>query len=114
MTTITNTAMTIVLIHRHYDKAHLEKVTEEMRELGPPTIKAIWNETHGIWFALEGCHRLRAAEVLGLTPEIEVIEPEDMDQEVNELFPGTFEDPYTFADILDCGSNPKMITFDEE
>jgi hypothetical protein len=108
--------MTIVLLHSHYDKAHLANVTEEMRELGAPTIKAIWNEMNGIWFALEGCHRLRAAEALELTPEIEEVEEWefDMDQEVNELFPDTFEDPYTFADILDCGGNPTMITFEEE
>lgn len=106
--------MTIVLLHSHYDKAHLAKVTEEMRELGAPTIKVLWSECHGIWFALEGCHRLRAAEALELTPELEVIEPEDMDQEVNEVFPDTFGDPYTFADILDCGTNPTMITFEEE
>lgn len=106
--------MTIVLLHSDYDKDHLAKVTAEMRELGAPTIKAIWSECHGIWFALEGCHRLRAAEALGLAPQIEEYEVEDLEQEVNEVFPGTFEDPYTFADIYDCETNPKMITFEEE
>lgn len=106
--------MTIVLLHSHYDDTHLAKVTAEMRALGAPTIKAIWHEGRGTWMALEGCHRLRAAEALGLVPEIEPIEPEDMDQEVNEVFPGTFDDPYTFRDIMDCGCNPHMITFEGE
>jgi len=106
--------MTVVLLHKHFDQDHLEMVTAKMRDLGAPTIKAVWSERHGLWFALEGCHRLRAAEALGLTPQIEEYEVEDWDQEVNEVFPGTFEDPYTFADILDCGVNPSMITFDQE
>ena len=105
---------TIVLLHSEYDKAHLAQVTAQMRELGPPTIKAFYDHGNGIWIALEGCHRLRAAESLGLMPEIEEIEVEDMGQVINEVFPGMLEDDYTFEQLLNCGCNPKMIDFNEE
>ena len=62
--------MEITLYHKHYDQNHLDKVTAEMQELGAPAIRAIWSEVYGTWMAVEGCHRLRAAETLGLTPEI--------------------------------------------
>ena len=62
--------MEIALYHNHYNQDHLEKVTAEMQELGTPKIRAIWSEMWGIWLAVEGCHRLRAAAALGLTPEI--------------------------------------------
>ena len=54
--------MKVALLHRHYNEGHLASVTEEMRMLGAPTIKAVWMETWQMWVAMEGCHRLRAAE----------------------------------------------------
>ncbi len=62
--------MDISLYHTHYSEQHLADVTEQMRTLGAPQIRAIWSEVYGIWMAVEGCHRLRAAVALGLTPEI--------------------------------------------
>jgi hypothetical protein len=47
---------------------HLALVTEEMRVLGPPRIRAYW--TGDYWLALEGSHRLAAAKNLSLTPQI--------------------------------------------
>jgi hypothetical protein len=66
--------MRVTLLHDHYDTDHLADVVTEMRSLGAPTIKAIWDEGNGCWIALEGCHRLRAASELGLTPEIDAVE----------------------------------------
>jgi vesicle coat complex subunit len=68
--------MDIILYHKHYDKKHLAAVKAQMETLGAPTIKAIWSEVYGAWMAVEGCHRLRAAEVLGMTPVIEDVSDE--------------------------------------
>jgi len=61
---------TIALYHKHYSKDHLAEVKNEMVKLGAPRIRAIWSDLYGMWLAVEGCHRLRAAQELGLTPEI--------------------------------------------
>lgn len=61
---------TIALYHKQYDPKHLEEVKSEMLKLGAPEIRAIWSEVYGVWMAVEGCHRLRAAHELGLTPVI--------------------------------------------
>lgn len=63
--------MTIILLHTYYDKNHLDEVKSEMQQLGAPVIRAIWDQSVGMWVALEGCHRLRAARELGLEPIIE-------------------------------------------
>jgi len=65
--------MTIALIHKHYTEEHLEEVIEQMETLGAPTIKAIWSDLYGMWLAVEGCHRIRAAVELGEEVEIEDI-----------------------------------------
>ena len=64
--------MYIVLFHDNYDKLHLQQVIEEMRTLGAPTIRAFLNRNNE-WQAVEGCHRIRAAKELGLTPIIKDI-----------------------------------------
>lgn len=69
--------MKIALLHKHYDANHLATVTAEMQTLGAPKIKAVWMPNWDMWVALEGCHRLRAAHALGLTPEIEEVEYSD-------------------------------------
>ena len=66
--------MKIALVHIEFRQSHLEKVMEQMREQGPPVLRAVWCEEHGLWAALEGCHRIRAASRLGLTPVIQEIE----------------------------------------
>jgi hypothetical protein len=69
--------MIIALLHRHYDGEKLERVKAEMETLGPPTIRAIWDEGYGMWLAVEGCHRLRAADELGISPVIEDISDDE-------------------------------------
>lgn len=62
--------MKISLYHNHYNEQHLEEVKQEMIKLGAPSIRAIWSECYGMWMAVEGCHRLRAAKELGIMPII--------------------------------------------
>jgi hypothetical protein len=62
--------LTIALLHVEYNKVHLEEVKKIMEVKGAPTIRAIWSDMHGIWLAIEGCHRIRAAKELGLIPKI--------------------------------------------
>lgn len=62
--------MTIILLHKHYDDAHLSEVSKKMLELGAPVIRGIHDRTTGSFLALEGCHRIRAAKALGITPEL--------------------------------------------
>lgn len=66
--------MKIALVHMEYRYDHLQKVKAEMQELGAPEIRAIWVTEKGMWAALEGCHRTRAARELGLTPTIKEVE----------------------------------------
>ncbi len=83
--------MNVALLHNHYNESKLEKVQHEMKALGAPTIRAIWSEMYETWMAVEGCHRLRAAANLGLTPTIEdvtneetiVIQLDDENTEIN-------------------------------
>lgn len=58
----------IVLYHKSYNEQHLAAVKSEMERRGAPVIRCIWSEMHGLWLAVEGCHRIRAARALGLTP----------------------------------------------
>ncbi len=62
--------MEIALFHKHFDEEWLTHVKTQMLELGAPEIKCIWSEIYGMWLAIEGCHRLRAAKELGITPII--------------------------------------------
>jgi hypothetical protein len=70
-------SLNIALLHNHFDKEHLETVKKEMKELGPPKIHSVWLECYGMWAAIEGSHRLRAAKDLGLRPEIIEVEYSD-------------------------------------
>jgi len=65
--------MRITLYHNHYNEQHLEAVKAEMETLGAPTIRCIWSEIYEMWMAVEGCHRLRAAAALGITPVVQDI-----------------------------------------
>lgn len=101
--------MKIKLVHDHYDQGHLDQVVEEMKTMGAPTIKAVWMECWNQWVALEGCHRLRAAEFLGLTPEIEEIPYDDtttaMDLDLD------FEDDCLVSAIVDNAYLRSSIEF---
>ena len=109
--------MEIALIHDHYSEEHLAEVRGAMATLGAPTIRAIWMDGYDMWAALEGCHRIRAAEQLGLVPVIEPIDYDDvcdMDCTDPELGldldnPGT-----TVADLVDDCHRRKTITFEDD
>ena len=60
--------ITVVPLHRYYSPAHLETVTAQMRVMGRPRLHAHYDVESGRWYAMEGTHRLRAAERLGLIP----------------------------------------------
>lgn len=78
--------MEIALYHKHFDQEWLEKVKTQMLELGAPEIKCIWSETYGMWLAIEGCHRLRAAKELGITPIIiDITNDEKTIQQIDEI-----------------------------
>jgi hypothetical protein len=68
--TTQHNTMTIILLHKHYDQSHLAAVTTQIRELGAPAIRVIRDISNDTVIALEGCHRIRAAKDLGLTPEL--------------------------------------------
>lgn len=93
----------IVLVHNHYDKEHLEEVKKEMLKKGSPIIRAVYIECEDRYYALEGCHRLRAAARLGIPVKIKEIEFEDiMDVEVNNNSLGLDLDCQgTFSDLFE-------------
>lgn len=64
------------------DDDHLERVINYMRTMGAPVIRAVWVELYDMWAAIEGSHRLAAAQELGLTPEIIPV-PADTDDDMD-------------------------------
>lgn len=56
---------------------HYESVIAYMREHGAPAIRAVYSSEYDCWLAVEGSHRLAAAEALGLTPEIIAVQWSD-------------------------------------
>lgn len=106
--------MQIALIHKQYDEARLEAVKSEMQVLGVPTIKAVWMECWGVWAALEGCHRIRAAVELGLVPEIDEVEySEDITTEEIGLGDAFGGDVWTIAELVDDACSKPIITFED-
>lgn len=101
--------MKILLAHDHYDEAHLEQVATEMQTMGAPTIKAVYMPCWDAYVALEGCHRIRAAKRLGLTPEIDEVEWSNtdlvMDMVIGIDFDGTIEQ------FCDTANSNEMIEF---
>ena len=96
--------MRVALLHNHYDEEHLAQVMEEMKQLGAPKIHAVWMDCYGHWVALEGCHRIRAAKELGLTPEIIEVEYSD----------DTFEtdgEEYVISEVCDASYDAGIIEF---
>ena len=90
--------MTIILMHNHFDEKHLAEVIDEMRTLGAPVIRAVHIDGD-LWVALEGCHRLRAAEKLGLVPELDEVEFSDT---VTAFDLGLdFQENYTVSELVD-------------
>lgn len=104
--------MQVALIHNHYDQDKLDAVKKEMLELGAPVIKAVYMDCYGIWAALEGCHRIRAAKDLGIEPVIETIEYSDTvttkEIGLGDAFDG---DTWTIAELVDGANQRKIINF---
>ena len=62
--------MVVNPLHGYFRQDHLVHVVGEMRRRGAPKIRAFYDAEVGIWHAREGSHRLRAAVLLGLLPEL--------------------------------------------
>ena len=93
--------MSVVLLHAHFDQEHLVAVTDEMRRLGPPTLRAI-EAGDNCAYLLEGCHRARAAKALGLPITIEWVDyPQDETTPVWELLGNVHEyERFPVSDVL--------------
>jgi hypothetical protein len=74
----------VALAHNPYNMEHLVDVMKEMEKLGPPTIRIVHVENN-LYQAIEGCHRLRAAAALGLTPEFEELDADTLRSDVEGL-----------------------------
>jgi hypothetical protein len=100
--------MRIALVHDHYSEEHLAQVMEEMKTLGAPKIHAVWHPAYGHWAALEGCHRIRAAKELGLTPEIIDVE---YSEEMVSTVVGHADEDYPISEICDDSHRSTIIGF---
>jgi hypothetical protein len=92
--------MKVIPPHRLPEENHLDAVTQEMERLGAPTLKAVWLDGYQAWMALEGSHRIAAAQALGLTPEIEEVEY-DPEATTDEVVPGSYQDCLTLEELAD-------------
>ncbi|MEN6522333.1 MAG: hypothetical protein ABFD14_01280 [Anaerolineaceae bacterium] len=104
---------TIALYHKHYNEKHLDEVKAAMQTLGTPAIRAIWSECYGLWLAVEGCHRIRAAKELGLIPEIVDISDDEtaliqIDGDEVEMLVSDLA-----VDLTDSAPKTAIINFDD-
>lgn len=76
---------TVYLLHNHFDQDHLNAVVAEMKVMGAPTIRAYDLGFDNLIQAIEGCHRLRACEVLGITPNIELVDSGVLISDLDDL-----------------------------
>ena len=76
---------TVILLHSHFEQDHLNAVVEEMKVMGAPTIRAYDLGFDNLIQAIEGCHRLRACEVLGITPDIEIVDADTPISDIEDL-----------------------------
>ena len=103
--------MRIALVHNHFDSEKLQRVIEEMKVLGAPEIHAVWHPAYDHWVALEGCHRIRAAKELGLTPEI--IEVEYGEEMASTVTGYDGDEDYPICEICDDSHNAVIIEFED-
>jgi hypothetical protein len=101
----------IALLHDHYDVDHLKAVVSDMRTMGAPIIRAV-DLGEGVWAALEGCHRIRAAAELGLTPVLVPVEYSETvttdDLGMTADFDG---DTWTIAQLVDDAWQREIVRF---
>jgi hypothetical protein len=101
--------MKIALVAKHFDSKKLEAVKQQMETLGTPSIHAVYIECHDMYAALEGCHRIRAAKELGLTPVI--IDVEYSDAMASTVLGYDGDDDYTISSICDDAYKSTIIEF---
>ncbi len=106
--------MEIALVANWFDAEKLEAVKAEMIAAGAPKIHAVWMECYGVWAALEGCHRVRAAHALGLIPEIIEVEYSDelMTQD-SGLYGYDGDDDATVSEIADNANRATVLFFED-
>ena len=107
--------MEIKLLHKYYDREHLETVKKEMEQRGTPTIKAVWVDHADYYQSLEGSHRIRAAKELGITPEIEAVDYDEYrDKDITEIdWMDLDNDDCTIDKLIDdCLRDSISIDFD--
>ncbi len=103
--------MEIMLMHHDYDEQHLRKVIRQMIRFGRPAIHAV-DVGEGRYVALEGCHRIRAAKALGLTPRI--IPVEYSDTPLADLGLDQGDCGMTVAEICDSYYSAAYVIFDDD
>jgi hypothetical protein len=103
--------MKIALVHNHYSEEHLAEVVEQMKARGVPKIHAVWMPCYDHYAALEGCHRIRAAKELGLTPEI--IEVDYSDEMASTILGYDGDEDYPISEICDDSYKSTIVEFDE-
>ena len=105
--------MKIALAHNHFDQEKLNEVVAEMKVLGAPSIAVLDLGFDGMVQALEGCHRLRACEILNITPVLVWKEESDQIMEEGELLNvseiGDYENYF-----IGISASTGLIEIDEE
>ena len=67
--------MMIYTIHSPHPD-HLVEVVGEMRSLGSPAIRVV--DCGDYYAAIEGCHRIEAARLLGLPISLDILDQDDL------------------------------------
>ena len=101
--------MTVALVSNGFNKEKLEAVKKEMALLGAPVISAVWMEVYNCFAAMEGCHRIRAAKELGLTPIIKEIEYSDEMASTISGYDG--DEDYPISELCDVAHRSVMLEF---
>jgi len=84
----------IILAHNYFDPKGLIDVISDMQKMGAPKIRIVHFENN-VYQAIEGCHRLRAAAALGVTPDFEELDGGTLRSEVDGLDYDDGNDPST-------------------
>ena len=96
--------MKIVLLHNHYSVDTLQNIIAEMRKRGRPTIRVYDLGFDELYQAIEGCHRLRACEILGITPKIRYIKSTTKISRLTNIDVDFDDDDDTVAILGDWGN----------
>ena len=102
--------MTIVYAkHEPYGDGHLEEVLAQMQMLGAPTIRAVRHD-HDL-IALEGSHRLAAAQILGIKPIFVEVHAELPDLRHLDGLPSFWERAKAGLPVYDVTGSPLFDAF---